>query len=370
MNENTHHDSDLAALVDRIPPGWSEVGYHGRRWGLRRTDHVGGRTVAIQAEELGGTGWVSTNVLQLTDGPLLKPCEMPAEQVLAFLQGWAPLRESRTAAGDPAVDSDSDIDIDIAPSERDGETEVPLAGGNMGGAVRVGSTVRRSSGPWSATVQRLLRHLRAAGLTWVPEPLGVDERGRDVTSHLPGTVPGYPLPSWIWSDEILVSATRFLVELHRASASFVSDDAVWQLPSHPPVEVICHNDFAPYNMVFRDRQLTGVIDWDTASPGSRVWDVAYLAYRLVPLSVPDLADDAAVRERARRLRALTTLYGHGLVPADVVTAAVARVRDLAAFTQERAVAGRPDLHDHVVAYHRDIRWMVEHAERLTAAPPR
>lgn len=336
---------DLEGLVRRVPAGWSEVAYRGRRWGLRRTDHVGGRTVAIQAEELGGTGWVSTNVLHLTNGPVLKPCEMPAEQVLEFLREWS-------------------------PPGRTPQPEVPLAGGNMGGAVRVGATVRRPRGPWSATGQRLLRHLRDAGLDWVPEPLGVDERGRDVTSYLPGTVPSYPLPSWIWSDEVLARAAVLLIDLHDASASFAVDGAVWRLSSHQPAEVICHNDFAPYNMVFDDRQLTGVIDWDTASPGPRIWDVAYLAHRLVPLTSPTPGDGPAgtVPERARRLRLLCEVYGHGLDPAAVVAAAVDRIEDLAAFTRARADAGRPELHAHVAAYRQHIDWMIAHARQLSLAP--
>ncbi|WP_205849704.1 phosphotransferase enzyme family protein [Nakamurella flava] len=337
-------DLDLDALVRRVPAGWSEVRYRGRRWGLRRTDQVGGRTVAIAAEELGGTGWVSTNVLHLTTGAVLKPCEMPAEQVLDFLRGWSPLGPEP----DPV--------------------EIPLAGGNMGGAARVGATVLRPSGPWSPTVQRLLRHLRNAGLDWVPAPLGVDEHGRDVTSFLPGTVPSYPLPSWIWSDEILVAVATRLGQLHRASASFAVDDAIWRLPTHQPAEVICHNDFAPYNTVFTDRRVTGVIDWDTASPGPRIWDVAYLAYRWVPLTdlVPDGDPSDSVPERARRLRLLTDVYGHGVHPAAVVATAVDRIQELAAFTLGRADAGHPDLHAHVAAYRRDLRWMTTHADKLAS----
>lgn len=82
--------AELAALVERVPQGWTQVHFRGRRWGVRRTDHAGGRSVAIAAEELGGSGWVSTNVLHLSSGALLKPCEMPAEQVLEFLGGWTP----------------------------------------------------------------------------------------------------------------------------------------------------------------------------------------------------------------------------------------------------------------------------------------
>jgi len=63
-----------------------------------------------------------------------------------------------------------------------------LEGGNVGGAVRIGSTVRRPTGPWTPSVHRLLRHVRDAGLRCVPEVLGTDARGREVLSYLPGTV--------------------------------------------------------------------------------------------------------------------------------------------------------------------------------------
>lgn len=79
---------DLAALVDRIPVGWTSVEFGGRRWGLGRADHAGGRTSTIEAEELGGAGRVGANVIRLTGGSVLKPCEMPAAEVLEFLRGW------------------------------------------------------------------------------------------------------------------------------------------------------------------------------------------------------------------------------------------------------------------------------------------
>jgi thiamine kinase-like enzyme len=47
--------------------------------------------------------------------------------------------------------------------------------------------------------------------------------------------------------------------------------------------VICHNDFAPYNCVFNDHRLVGLIDFDTAAPGTRLWDIAYAVYRFAPL---------------------------------------------------------------------------------------
>ncbi|WP_328291230.1 aminoglycoside phosphotransferase family protein [Kineococcus sp. NBC_00420] len=251
------------------------------------------------------------------------------------------------------------------------QLEVALEGGNMGGAVRVGTTVRRPAGPWTATVQRLLQHLHEHGLNWTPQPLGRDERGRDITSHLPGTVPSYPLPPWVWTDEVLIRATEFLAQLHEVSATFNTEDASWQLPTHEPAEVVCHNDFDPYNMVFEDQQLSGVIDWDTASPGPRVWDVAYMAYRLVPLTDPDTGDGLpnTLSEKARRLRLVCKTYGQDLDPARVVSVAVDRIRDLAAFTQARADAGHEHLHAHVSTYHQDAAWITANAQHLRAEEP-
>ena len=79
---------DLAELLGRVPEGWTAVRYAGRPYGLSRTSRAGGRSVAVYAEELGGSDVVSTNVYRTSSGDLLRPCEMPAAKVLAFLCGW------------------------------------------------------------------------------------------------------------------------------------------------------------------------------------------------------------------------------------------------------------------------------------------
>ena len=91
---------DLATLVDRVPEGWTAVTYRGRPYGLRRASRADGRSIAVHAEELGGTDVVSTNVYRTSAGDVLRPCEMPAPVVLAFLAGWQPAATSTvTPAG-------------------------------------------------------------------------------------------------------------------------------------------------------------------------------------------------------------------------------------------------------------------------------
>jgi hypothetical protein len=237
----------------------------------------------------------------------------------------------------------------------------------MSRATRIGSKVCRTAGLWTPTVHRLLCHLRDHGITWVPEPIGIDERGREILSFLPGKVPQYPFPPWIWDDAVLVSAARRLAQLHEVTRAFDVTEAVWQLPVHQPVEVVCHNDFAPYNMVFDGRHVVGVIDWDTASPGPRAWDLAYLAYRLVPLvdpTNPDV-DRPSLSESARRLRLLCDSYGHDQEPHAIAMAAVERLRELARFTADRAAAdGR--LRAHVTIYLRDADWIAQNTSALAS----
>ena len=135
---------------------------------------------------------------------------------------------------------------------------------------------------------------------------------------LPGVAAHYPLPQWVWDPSILHDAGALLRRyIHDASVELAGADLEWQLPTHQPAEVVCHNDPAPYNMVFRDEQLVGLIDFDTASPGPRVWDFAYLAYRLVPLGENGGGDAPGENGRLSRLDALTKAYGLPLGHKDV-----------------------------------------------------
>lgn len=78
---------DLGDLVDALPEGWSEVTYTGRRYGLTKITHAGGRSSSVYAEQLGGPDVVSANVYRTASGDVLKPCEMPAAKVMDFLRG-------------------------------------------------------------------------------------------------------------------------------------------------------------------------------------------------------------------------------------------------------------------------------------------
>ena len=130
-----------------------------------------------------------------------------------------------------------------------------------------------------------------------------------------------------------------LRELHDATDGFDRAGRVWALPAREPAEVVCHNDFAPYNLVFRDGLPVGAIDFEAAAPGPRAWDLAYLAYRLVPLAHPGNPDLPPAADPAGRLLALCEGYG-GVAPADVLALVPPRLRELA----ETAPAAHAELY--------------------------
>ena len=79
-------------------------------------------------------------------------------------------------------------------------------------------------------------------------------------------------------------------------------------------EIVCHNDFAPYNVVTSDGRLRGVIDWDFAAPGTPLWEVAFMAWQWAPLHHPALAESlgwSQPADVARRVRLLCDAYGLG-----------------------------------------------------------
>jgi hypothetical protein len=156
----------------------------------------------------------------------------------------------------------------------------------------VGETVRRATGPWTPAVHSLLRHLQSIGFDGSPRVLGFDEKGREVLTYLHGEAGSMmPQPAYMWTDETLAAAARLVRRYHDAVGWFVPPpNAHWQTQTGAPLHdepsneiIICHNDLAPWNTIFRDESPYALIDWDFAAPGSRLWDVAYAVWRWVPV---------------------------------------------------------------------------------------
>jgi mutator protein MutT len=181
-----------------------------------------------------------------------------------------------------------------------------LEGGNVGGAVRIGRTVRRPVGPWTHAVHRLLDHVHERGLRATPRVLGTDARGREVLTYVPGRI--VDVDDELLTDAQLVDLTRWVRELHDATTGWTGDGP-WRFFDVDDAELVGHNDVAPYNVVFDGDRVVGVFDWDLAGPTTRLFELAHLAWTGVPLYRP--TPDADV---ARRLELMATTYGCGVAP--------------------------------------------------------
>ena len=134
--------------------------------------------------------------------------------------------------------------------------------------------------------------------------------------------PNRKAPTLVDGDVVLWESSAIMAYLCIKAGS-----DMW--PAHAPAEVICHNDFAPYNLAFRDGLPVGAIDFEAASPGPRAWDLAYLAYRLVPLAHPSNPDLPPQPDPEARLARLCAAYGD-IDPAAVLALVPPRLDALAA----------------------------------------
>jgi hypothetical protein len=174
------------------------------------------------------------------------------------------------------------------------DQEIALKGGRVtAGVVRVGDTVRRPLGAHSPFVHAVLRHLEARGLEGVPRFLGLDAKGREILSFVPGNV---PTELGNFSDLQLAAAARLLRRFHDAGAD---------CDLKGECETICHGDAGPCNTVFVDELPVGMIDFDAARPGFRREDVGYAAW--LWLSIGD--ERFSPELQGQRLAVFAEAYG-------------------------------------------------------------
>ncbi|MFF8957828.1 aminoglycoside phosphotransferase family protein [Streptomyces sp. NPDC014894] len=230
-----------------------------------------------------------------------------------------------------------------------------ILSGGVNEVIRIGRRVRRPTGPWSPLVHELLGHVRSRGFVSAPAVHEVTPDGFEVLDFIPGEVSGYPAGPAAASRAALESAARMLRAYHDSTAGWARCATAegWMLPARSPAEVICHGDYAPHNCVLDGVRVVGIIDFDTAHPGPRLWDIAHAAYRWAPLTAPANADGfGTTAEQALRARLFCDRYG--LDPAGragLLDAVVERLHAMAAFIRARAAAGDAAYAGHLAAGH-------------------
>ncbi|MFC4712734.1 phosphotransferase enzyme family protein [Planococcus dechangensis] len=165
------------------------------------------------------------------------------------------------------------------------QDKLKLTGGNVSDVYRRGNMVHRDLKPESRKIHGLLKHLQSKGFTQVPQFLGVDKDGREILTYIEGEAGNYPVKDYMWSNNALKEIAEMLRRYHDSTSDFPVDNT-WQPLDNTPSnhEVLCHNDFAIYNIIFKDKRPVAIIDFDNAGPGPRLWDIAYTLYTCIPLS--------------------------------------------------------------------------------------
>jgi hypothetical protein len=203
--------------------------------------------------------------------------------------------------------------------------------GSVGGATRVGRTVRRPAGPWTPAVHELLMYLAEEGLRGVPEVHGLDDEGREVLTYVDGR--GVPVDREVVLETVLTEAVTWLRDFHDVVEGFRPEgEREWRggVAELEADQVICHHDPGAYNWIVQSGHFVAMIDWDMAGPGRQIDDLAFLAWTGVPL-YRDIGPD----DTARRLDLLVDAYGEW-GPVTVLDAVVERMTT----ATERIAAGQ------------------------------
>jgi hypothetical protein len=201
--------------------------------------------------------------------------------------------------------------------------------GNIGGAVRIGETVRRPTGPWTPSVHALLAHL-APRVDRIPRVLGIDDRSREVLTYLPGRVIDVEAEQLTVTQ--IASLVRWTREFHHAVADF-RHPGPWRYLPVADWALIGHYDIAPYNACFRADDLVGVFDWDLAGPTTARLELAFIAWSCAPLwraLAPQLA--------AERLSVIAQAYG-GYPAREILLAVPRRIQLMLDWIPATAAAG-------------------------------
>lgn len=81
--------NSIFEIILKIPEGYSEGVFNTLKYGITKQTFNNVKSFKVYAEELRGKDFISLNFYCTSDKFILKPCEMPEEKVIQFLQNVA-----------------------------------------------------------------------------------------------------------------------------------------------------------------------------------------------------------------------------------------------------------------------------------------
>ncbi|MBO0883852.1 MAG: aminoglycoside phosphotransferase family protein [Mycobacterium sp.] len=156
----------------------------------------------------------------------------------------------------------------------------------------------------------------------------------------------------IATEDGLRAAAHMLRHYHRVVAAWTPDEnPVWftgQVGTGGAGQIVCHGDFAPWNILWKDGRPVGLLDWEYANIAPPLQDVAYALEYMAPFRSDEVAlksmGYADPPNRRKRLEQFAEAYGlstiDGLVDEVIAVqiAGIDTVRSLAEAGYERQVA--------------------------------
>ncbi|MFC5077692.1 Homoserine kinase [Vibrio thalassae] len=235
-------------------------------------------------------------------------------------------------------------------------------------------TVIRPTNLWSGSVHLFLKFLAQRGFSGVPQVLTFDGE-TETLSLVQGKTFNYPLVEEIASVRALESAARLQRRLHDASVMFIEQydvaEFAWMLRSETNPEVMCHGDFAPYNVALDGNNVVGVFDFDTTHPGSRLWDLSYSVYCWAPFKTNALDKLGDIQQQTRRAKAYLDAYQLDIPSRlQMLEMMVSRLQYLVSFMERRAKEGDQGMQQciaegHRLSYLNDINYLLCHQDVIT-----
>ncbi len=249
-----------------------------------------------------------------------------------------------------------------------------LHGGREGKITKEENIVIRPGNVWTTYVQTFLAYMHDNGFNHIPKPYGINEKGMEMVSYVDGTVYNDCLPKEILTDNVLIEVAKLLRRYHDIGEKYIhqlTGEEVWMLPERLPVEVMCHGDFAPYNITFVDGCVHGIIDFDTLHPGPRIWDIAYAVYRWIPfvsLTNPDYCYE--INEQIRRLKLFADAYDlTNSEREQLPNMMIERISSLVSYMRNEADSGNEDVKKniedgHLNLYLDDIQYIKDFQDKI------